>query len=204
MQKIKGNKFKLIYPKDAPGADPELYVKLLDKATQIWKAATGTYNPQTKPSHHKEKEEKDKEKPKKKKKKKPRVLIPKEEEVEVTVDGETATGDKEQSKSKSDIIIATKIKKGSATIGKDSWPPDDLIHQDEEAEQNERNEQTESNEQNLQREQSGKDEPVVEPIAQKRSVANDSYNFVEANKRRVSSNFYNSMQNTLGQTAIRD
>ena len=61
MQKIKGNKFKLIYPKDAPGADPELYVKLLDKATQIWKAATGTYNPQSKPSHHKEKEEKDKE-----------------------------------------------------------------------------------------------------------------------------------------------
>ena len=45
MQKVKDNKFKLIYPKEAPGNDPDLYIKLQERATQIWKAATGTYNP---------------------------------------------------------------------------------------------------------------------------------------------------------------
>ena len=33
MSKIKNNKFKLIYPKDAPGSDPDLYLKLQEKAT---------------------------------------------------------------------------------------------------------------------------------------------------------------------------
>ena len=79
IEKIKGNKYKLIYPKDAPGADPALYEKMQEKATKIWKAATGTYNPQ-KPSQ-KDAEEKDKAaKPKKKKKKKPKVLAPKDDD----------------------------------------------------------------------------------------------------------------------------
>lgn len=40
--KLPHNKFKLIYPKEAPGADPELYVKMQKRATDMWKAATGT------------------------------------------------------------------------------------------------------------------------------------------------------------------
>lgn len=33
IDKIKGNKYKLIYPKDAPGPDPALYEKMQEKAT---------------------------------------------------------------------------------------------------------------------------------------------------------------------------
>ena len=36
------NKFKLIYPKDAPGPDPDLYNKFQKKARDIWSALTGT------------------------------------------------------------------------------------------------------------------------------------------------------------------
>ena len=105
---------------------------MAEKATQIWKAATGTYNPTAgRPGRGRdvEAEEKDKAKPKKKKKKKPRVLQPKDD------DGEgDKEGDKEEPKGKGDSAAGTKIKKGSATIGKDSWPPDDLMNQDEAAE----------------------------------------------------------------------
>ena len=130
MQKIKDNKFKLIYPKEAPGNDPELYTKLQERATQIWKAATGTYVPQPK---QKEKEEKEKElKPKKpKKKKKPKPAVQKGDDADAAADGDD---DKEEPKTKGE---EHKIKKGSATIGKDNWPPDDLMNQDEAAEMNE-------------------------------------------------------------------
>ena len=37
------NRFKLIYPKEAPGADPDLYNKFQRKANDIWRAATGTF-----------------------------------------------------------------------------------------------------------------------------------------------------------------
>ena len=33
MQKVRDNKFKLIYPKEAPGSDPDLYTKLQERAT---------------------------------------------------------------------------------------------------------------------------------------------------------------------------
>ena len=33
----KANKFKLIYPREAPGPDPDLYSKLSKKANDIWK-----------------------------------------------------------------------------------------------------------------------------------------------------------------------
>ena len=69
-------------------------------------------------------------KPKKKKKKKPKVPLPKEG---TAADGENG-GDDEETKGKGDNMISSKIKKGSATIGKDSWPPDDLMNQDEAAE----------------------------------------------------------------------
>lgn len=36
------NNFKLIYPKEAPGADPDLYNKFQRKANEIWRALTGT------------------------------------------------------------------------------------------------------------------------------------------------------------------
>jgi len=36
------NKFKLIYPKEAPGTDPDLYNKFQKKANDIWRALTGT------------------------------------------------------------------------------------------------------------------------------------------------------------------
>ena len=32
----RANKFKLIYPKEAPGNDPDLYNKFLRKANDIW------------------------------------------------------------------------------------------------------------------------------------------------------------------------
>ena len=37
------NKFKLIYPKEAPGADPDLYNKFQRKAEALWKNSTGTH-----------------------------------------------------------------------------------------------------------------------------------------------------------------
>ena len=64
------------------------------------------------------------------------------------------------------------------------------MNQDEAAEMNEQNE----NDTMDQREK--KDEPVEQLLPKKAQT--DTYNFVEANKRRVSSNFYNSMQNTIG------
>lgn len=41
-KKIKNNKFKLIYPKESTGEDTDLYSKFQKKATEIWKASTGT------------------------------------------------------------------------------------------------------------------------------------------------------------------
>ena len=80
------------------------------------------------------------------------------------------------------------------------------MNQDEAAEQNEPNDHAEANERTVpteQREHAGKDEPV-EPLARRQPAANESYNFVEANKRRVSSNFYSSMQNTLTHGAVKE
>ena len=175
MTKVRDNKFKLIYPKEAPGSDPDLYTKLQDRANKIWKASTGTYNPQPKP---KEKEEKEKEiKPKKpKKKKKPKPAVAKEEDADAAADGD----EQEETKTKSDLD--SKIKKGSATIGKDQWPPHDLMNQDEAAEMNDLNENDTEDQRN------NKDEPVEQLLPKKAQT--DTYNFVEANKRRVSSNFY--------------
>ena len=67
----KSNKFKLIYPREAPGPDPDLYIKLARKANDIWRQATGTVQ-NTNPRRDLQKEEK----PKKKKKKK--KALPKE------------------------------------------------------------------------------------------------------------------------------
>ena len=33
----KSNNFKLIYPREAPGPDPELYTKFQKKANDIWR-----------------------------------------------------------------------------------------------------------------------------------------------------------------------
>ena len=41
-QMSEGNKFKLIYPREAPGSDPDLYNKFQKKAADIWRALTGT------------------------------------------------------------------------------------------------------------------------------------------------------------------
>jgi tubulin polyglutamylase TTLL6/13 len=40
--KCPNNGFRLIYPKDAPGDDPDLYIKIMRRAHQMWKLATGT------------------------------------------------------------------------------------------------------------------------------------------------------------------
>ena len=40
-KKLKGNKFKLIYPKD-PYDETDIYDKILKKATEMWKTSTGT------------------------------------------------------------------------------------------------------------------------------------------------------------------
>ena len=41
-KRIPNNKYDLIYPKEAPGEDPDLYLKLYKKADEIWKMSTGT------------------------------------------------------------------------------------------------------------------------------------------------------------------
>ena len=43
-QRFPRNAYRLIYPKEAKGDDPELYLKILRKSNEIWKAATGTFN----------------------------------------------------------------------------------------------------------------------------------------------------------------
>ena len=59
----------MIYPKDAPGPDPDLYNKFQKKARDIWSALTGTTtNTHARRDLNAAKEEKPK-KPKKKKKK---------------------------------------------------------------------------------------------------------------------------------------
>ena len=81
------NKFKLIYPKEAPGADPDLYIKFQQKANEIWRALTGTKQNLNARREMQEKEEKPK-KPKKKKKK----ALPKETgDTACTKPGEDAT-----------------------------------------------------------------------------------------------------------------
>jgi len=40
--KFPNNGFRLIYPKDAPGEDPDLYLKIQKRANDMWKHATGT------------------------------------------------------------------------------------------------------------------------------------------------------------------
>lgn len=63
--------YRMIYPKDAPGDDPDLYLKIQKKAHQLWKLATGTVT-QKRPGEEGE-EKKKKKKQKKKKPKKKRV-----------------------------------------------------------------------------------------------------------------------------------
>lgn len=41
-EKLPDSGFRLIYPKDAPGPDPDIYIKIQKKAAQMWKLATGT------------------------------------------------------------------------------------------------------------------------------------------------------------------
>ena len=59
--------YRLIYPKEAPGEDPDLYLKIQKKAHQMWKAATGTET-KKRPGDYDEKPRK-----KKLKKKKPKI-----------------------------------------------------------------------------------------------------------------------------------
>ena len=70
------------------------------------------------------------------------------------------------------------------------------MNQDEAAEMNDLNENDTEDQRNK------KDEPVEQLLPKKAQT--DTYNFVEANKRRVSSNFYNSMQNTIGNPGMQD
>jgi len=78
IENITDNKFRLIYPKQAPGPDPDLYIKFLTKADSIWKSATGTFineklRKKIEQGMNGEPEEKKK---KKKKKKKPKPQEP--------------------------------------------------------------------------------------------------------------------------------
>ena len=41
-QRFPNSGYRLIYPKDAPGEDPDLYLKIQKKAHQMWKLTTGT------------------------------------------------------------------------------------------------------------------------------------------------------------------
>ena len=41
-QRLPGNGFRLIYPKEAPGDDPNLYSKIQHKADVMWRKMTGT------------------------------------------------------------------------------------------------------------------------------------------------------------------
>ena len=41
-EKLPDSGFRLIYPKQAPGPDPDIYTKIQKKAAQMWKLATGT------------------------------------------------------------------------------------------------------------------------------------------------------------------
>ena len=61
--------FSLIYPKEAPGDDPDLYIKIHKKAHNLWKLATGTV-PKKRPGEGDEKVKKKKTKKKKTVKKK--------------------------------------------------------------------------------------------------------------------------------------
>lgn len=80
---LPGNKFKLIFPKEAPGADPDLYNKLLLKATNIFKTSTGTMYRQRK------KDDETEDKPKKKlRKKKKKHAAAKDTSDQVEVKGE--------------------------------------------------------------------------------------------------------------------
>lgn len=41
-QKFPDSGYKLIHPCDAPGADPDLYLKITKKSFEIFRSATGT------------------------------------------------------------------------------------------------------------------------------------------------------------------
>lgn len=63
-QRLPSSGFSLIYPKDAPGDDPDLYLKINKKAHNMWKLATGTVT-KKRPGEVDEKQKK--KKPRKKK-----------------------------------------------------------------------------------------------------------------------------------------
>lgn len=65
----------LIYPKQAPGGDPDLYLKFQKRADEIWKSATGTIINE-KLRRRLLNEEPEEKKKKKKKKKKPKQPEP--------------------------------------------------------------------------------------------------------------------------------
>lgn len=65
-QKFPSNGFKCIYPKDAQGEDPDLYLKIQKKANDIFRSSTGTV-PAKKATFVEEKKAKKKKKKTKKK-----------------------------------------------------------------------------------------------------------------------------------------
>lgn len=68
-QKLPSSGFSLIYPKDTPGDDPDLYLKIHKKAHNLWKLATGTVT-KKRPGDIDEKQKKKKPRKKKHKPKK--------------------------------------------------------------------------------------------------------------------------------------
>lgn len=84
----------MIYPREAPGADPDLYNKFQKKANDIWRAATGTHQNTNARRDQQAKEEKPK-KPKKKKKK----ALPKDSTDNTTKPGEEGVDDAAKDKS---------------------------------------------------------------------------------------------------------
>ena len=95
VEDIPNNKYMLIYPKQAPGGDPDLYLKFQKRADEIWKSATGTIINE-KMRRRLLNEEPEEKKKKKKKKKKPKQQEPdagvsdaqKQAEAEQELEGE--------------------------------------------------------------------------------------------------------------------
>lgn len=71
---IAGNKYNLIFPRQASGSDPDLYLKFQKRADELWKSATGTFiNEKLRKKLLEQNAEPEEKKKKKKRKKKPKV-----------------------------------------------------------------------------------------------------------------------------------
>lgn len=89
------NGFRLAYPKDAPGKDPDLYLRISKKSFEIFRATTGT-NPQKRQSVDEPKKVAAKKKKKKLPQKQPKHHV--QSQPEIKIQDEQTNSENEQSK----------------------------------------------------------------------------------------------------------